>query len=216
MAILATFRSKNGHIGHLRGSVNPSLVHTDQECQIHEFDMPHGLYVTISILGFLRRSFWPLLGLKMAILATYDFFYVLISFGQPYKIDSMPLYSTTKKFSDQYCKALKMSSVGGTVLKKNSRCARQYTCFLQLYCLLINYLAIFKLYTTILSINVILYVVVHIIWSLLNSTPEHRKKVLLPPWKSIVPPSATSYHKKSIVTPLKNKNYNFYLNSTVS
>ena len=46
-------------------------------------------------------------------------------------------------------------SGGGTLFwKKISRCARQYTCFFQLYCLLINYLAIFKLYTTILSINV--------------------------------------------------------------
>ena len=40
-----------------------------------------------------------------------NFLEMLLSFVQPYKIDSMPLYLPTKKFSKQYCKAMKMSSV---------------------------------------------------------------------------------------------------------
>ena len=64
MAVLATFKSKNGHNGHLRDSINLSLVNIHQGCQIHEFGMPYDLYVFISILGFLKWSFWPLSGLK--------------------------------------------------------------------------------------------------------------------------------------------------------
>lgn len=45
--------------------------------------------------------YWPLMNL----------FKMLISFVQPYKIDSMHLYLPTIKFSKQYCKAVKMSSV---------------------------------------------------------------------------------------------------------
>ena len=46
--------------------------------------------------------YWPLM----------NFLEMLLSFVQPYKIDSMPLYLPTKTFSKQYCKAMKMSSVG--------------------------------------------------------------------------------------------------------
>ena len=64
MAILATFRSKNSHIGHLRGSITLTLVYINQGIQIFEFNMSYVIFMSISLFEFLK---WPLLGQKLGI-----------------------------------------------------------------------------------------------------------------------------------------------------
>ena len=49
---------------------------------------------------------------------------MLISFVQPYKIDSMHLYLPTIKFSKQYCKAVKMSSMPSQKMENIAKIAK--------------------------------------------------------------------------------------------
>ena len=69
MAFLATFLSKNGHIGHQKWFITPGLVYINQGHQILEFDMLHGLFTSISISWIsLSGHFLPKNGHFLAIL----------------------------------------------------------------------------------------------------------------------------------------------------